>query len=40
MVSEGEVVGLVGDPGWQVGPGVYFEIRKEGNHLDPKRWLK
>ena len=40
MVSEGEVVGLVGDPGWQVGPGVYFEIRKGGNHLDPKRWLK
>ncbi len=40
MVTEGEVVGLVGDPGWQVGPGVYFEIRKGGNHLDPKGWLK
>jgi len=40
MVSEGEVVGLVGDPGWQVGPGIYFEIRKGGNHLDPKGWLK
>ena len=40
MVSEGEVVGVVGDPGWQVGPGVYFEIRKAGNHLDPKRWLR
>lgn len=40
MVTEGEVIGLVGDPGWQVGPGIYFEIRKGGNHLDPKGWLK
>ena len=40
MVTEGEVVGLVGDPGWQVGPGIYFEIRKGGNHLDPKGWFK
>jgi septal ring factor EnvC (AmiA/AmiB activator) len=39
-VSGGEVIGVAGDPGWQVGPGVYFEIRKGGNHLDPKRWLK
>ena len=39
-VSEGEVIGVVGDPGWQVGPGVYFEIRKGRNHLDPKRWLQ
>ena len=39
-VSGGEVIGMVGDPGWQVGPGVYFEIRKGGNHLDPKRWLQ
>ena len=39
-VSEGEVVGVVGDLGWQVGSGVYFEIRKTGNHLDPKQWLQ
>jgi len=39
-VSGGEVIGVIGDPGWQVGPGVYFEIRKGGNHLDPKRWLQ
>ncbi|MBW1673486.1 MAG: peptidoglycan DD-metalloendopeptidase family protein [Deltaproteobacteria bacterium] len=39
-VSGGEVIGVAGDPGWQVGPGVYFEIRKGGNHLDPKRWLQ
>jgi septal ring factor EnvC (AmiA/AmiB activator) len=40
MVSDGEVVGLAGDLGWDVGPGVYFEIRKGRGHLDPKRWLK
>jgi len=39
-VSRGEVIGIAGDPGWQAGPGVYFEIRKGGNHLDPKRWLQ
>ncbi|MBW2334897.1 MAG: peptidoglycan DD-metalloendopeptidase family protein [Deltaproteobacteria bacterium] len=39
-VSGGEVIGVAGDPGWQVGPGIYFEIRKRGNHLDPKRWLQ
>ena len=40
MVSEGEVVGIAGDPGWQAGSGVYFEIRKGGNHLNPIRWLQ
>jgi len=40
MVSDGEAVGLVGDPGWHVGPGTYFEIRREGDHLDPETWLK
>ena len=40
MVSGGEAVGLVGDPGWHVGPGVYFEIRKGRDYLDPERWLR
>lgn len=39
-VSGGEVIGVIGDPGWQVGPGVYFEIRKGVNHLDPIQWLQ
>ena len=39
-VSGGETVGLVGDLGLRVGPGVYFEIRKGKSHLDPKKWLK
>jgi len=40
MVSDREVVGLVGDPGWHVGPGIYFEIRRGGDYLDPETWLK
>jgi septal ring factor EnvC (AmiA/AmiB activator) len=40
MVSGGEAVGLVGNPGWDAGPGVYFEIRKGREHLDPRTWLK
>jgi septal ring factor EnvC (AmiA/AmiB activator) len=40
MVLEGEPVGIAGDPGWNLGPGVYFEIRKGGEHLDPEKWLK
>ena len=40
MISEGEPVGIAGDPGWNLGPGVYFEIRKGGEHLDPEKWLK
>ena len=40
MVSGGEAVGLVGNPGWDAGPGVYFEIRKGREQLDPRTWLK
>jgi murein hydrolase activator len=39
IVSGGEVIGLAGDPGWDVGPGVYFEIRKGGDNLEPEKWL-
>ena len=40
MVAADEPLGLVGNPGWEAGAGVYFEIRKGGEHLDPKVWLK
>jgi septal ring factor EnvC (AmiA/AmiB activator) len=40
MISKEEPVGIAGDPGWNLGPGVYFEIRKGGRHLDPEKWLK
>ena len=39
MVAADEPLGLVGNPGWEAGAGVYFEIRKGGEHLDPKAWL-
>jgi septal ring factor EnvC (AmiA/AmiB activator) len=39
MVSADEPLGLVGNPGWEAGAGVYFEIRKGGEHLDLKAWL-
>jgi septal ring factor EnvC (AmiA/AmiB activator) len=39
MVKADEPLGLVGNPGWEAGPGVYFEIRKGSEHLDPNAWL-
>jgi septal ring factor EnvC (AmiA/AmiB activator) len=39
MVEADEPLGLVGNPGWEAGPGVYFEIRKGSKHLDPNAWL-
>jgi septal ring factor EnvC (AmiA/AmiB activator) len=39
MVETDEPLGLVGNPGWEAGPGVYFEIRKGSEHLDPNAWL-
>jgi septal ring factor EnvC (AmiA/AmiB activator) len=39
MVEADEPLGLVGNPGWEAGPGVYFEIRKGSELLDPNAWL-
>ncbi len=38
-VSEGEAVGLVGDSGISVAPGLYFEIRQRGSPRDPQQWF-
>ncbi len=40
MVADREAVGIAGNPGWDVGPGVYFEIRRGREHIDPTTWLK
>jgi murein hydrolase activator len=40
MISSGEPVGIAGDPGWNMGSGVYFEIRKGSENLDPEKWLR
>ena len=39
-VSPETVIARVGDSGGQADPGLYFEIRKEGNPIDPDRWVK
>jgi len=39
-VSAGEVVGAVGETGSLSGPRLYFEIRRGGEPLDPREWLR
>jgi len=37
-VESGEVIASVGDSGGQSKPGLYFEIRKQGKPINPKKW--
>jgi septal ring factor EnvC (AmiA/AmiB activator) len=39
-VSEGEMLGTVGDTGSLSGPRLYFEIRRGAEPLDPAEWLR
>ena len=39
-VEEGEIIGQVGDTGSLKGSYLYFEIRKQGQAVDPLPWLK
>lgn len=34
-VSRGDVVGLVGSTGFSTGPHLHYEVRKDGNYIDP-----
>ena len=38
-VQANEAIALVGDSGGQENPGLYFEIRRKGNPINPKGWL-
>jgi septal ring factor EnvC (AmiA/AmiB activator) len=38
-VVAGEVIGHVGDSGGQTDPGLYFEIRKNGQPVNPHSWI-
>ena len=38
-VSQGAIIGTVGDTGSLSGPGLYFEIRHQGKPVDPETWL-
>lgn len=40
VVERGEVIGLVGGNGFSKELGLYFEIRRAGENLDPLEWLK
>jgi septal ring factor EnvC (AmiA/AmiB activator) len=39
VVSQGEVIALVGSSGSLKGPCLYFEIRRHGKPQDPVEWL-
>jgi septal ring factor EnvC (AmiA/AmiB activator) len=38
-VEPGELIAQVGDTGGQASSGLYFEIRQNGEPVDPNRWL-
>ena len=38
-VEQGEPVALVGDSGGQERSGLYFEIRYQGEAINPTKWL-
>lgn len=39
-VAPGDVIAHVGDSGGQNSSGLYFEIRKDGKPVDPRRWIR
>lgn len=39
-VKQSEVIASIGNSGGNSEPGLYFEIRKKGNPVNPKRWCR
>lgn len=39
-VKSGDMIATVGQSGGQATPGLYFEIRQQGNPIDPNTWCK
>ena len=39
-VQPGEIIARVGDSGGQSEPAVYFELRRNGNPVNPRPWVK
>lgn len=40
VINAGEPIALVGSTGWATGPHLHFEIRRNGNSIDPTTVLK
>lgn len=40
IVAPGDVIAHVGDSGGQAAAGLYFEIRKNGEPVNPRNWIK
>ena len=39
-VQKGQVIGKVGETGSVLGPGLYFELRRNGKPVDPLPWFE
>ena len=40
QVRRGQLLGKVGDTGSLRGPLLYFELRRDGEPIDPKAWIR
>ena len=40
LVKPGDPIAHVGDSGGQASAGLYFEIRKDGEPVNPRNWIK